>query len=257
LGEDQPDDRLTTMPQPQEREAPVAAADVAAFLRANPFWLAENPALYRVLAPPARVHGEHLADHMAAMLRAERAHAAAMSAQAAGVLAAGRAAAGLTARVQRAVLALLRASDALDCIGDEMPGILGVDSVTLCAEGVRPTPRLRALPQGTVGRLLRGRQVLFRSMATDGRLLHGEAAGLSDSDVLLVVPGHGPIGEPVAPRTITIVGAAPPDTDPTGPTAGPPALLALLTRDPGVLEPAQGSGALAFLGQAVAAALGR
>jgi len=83
------------------------AALVEAFLRANPGWLADHPELYRVLVPPNRVHGEALADHMAAMVRAERVHAAAMAARADSVLAAGRAAAGLAQRVQAAVLALI------------------------------------------------------------------------------------------------------------------------------------------------------
>ena len=202
------------------------AAFVAAFLRAHPRWLAENPELYRILSPPQRVHGEQLADHMAAMVHAERTHAAAMSERADFVLAAGRAAAGLTARVQEAVLALLRSSDPIDCIGGEMPGILAVDAVHLCSEV--PVPGTRALPEGTVTRLLDGRQVLFRDIATDARLLHAEAAGLAGHDVLVLIPGQGPA-----------------------------ALLALLARDPGALDPSQGAGALAFLGRAIAAALGR
>jgi uncharacterized protein YigA (DUF484 family) len=202
------------------------AALVEAFLRANPHWLAERPDLYRILAPPRRVHGEHLADHMAAMVQAERTHAAAMSERADFVLAAGRAAAGLTARVQEAVLALLRSPDPVDCVTGEMPGILAVDAVHLCVEALMPG--MRPVPEGTVARLLDGRQVLFRDTATDARLLHAEAAGLAGHDVLLLVPGQGP-----------------------------PALLALLARDPHALEPSQGAGALAFLGRAVAAALGR
>jgi uncharacterized protein YigA (DUF484 family) len=206
--------------------AEAEAASVAAFLRANPHWLAEHPELYRVLAPPQRIHGERLADHMAAMVHAERTHAAAMSERADFVLAAGRAAAGLTGRVQEAVLALLRSDDPLDCIGGEMPGILAVDAVHLCIEALYPG--MRPLPVGSVARLLEGRQVLFREIATDARLLHAEAAGLAEHDVLVTVPGDGP-----------------------------PALLALLARDSHALDPAQGAGALAFLGRAVAAALGR
>lgn len=202
------------------------AALVAAFLRAHPSWLAENPALYRILNPPVRVHGEVLADHMAAMVRAERAHAAAMTERADDVLAAGRAAAGLAGRVQEAVLALLRATDPIDCIGQEMPGILAVDAVHLCIEAFEPGTR--QLPEGTVSRLLGGRQVLFRDMVTDARLLHAEAAGLARHDALVLVPGEGP-----------------------------PGLLALLAREPGTLEPNQGAGALGFLGRAICAALGR
>ncbi len=292
------------MPQPRERDEVVTAADVAAFLRANPAWLAENPALYRILAPPRRVHGETLADHMAAMLHAERAHAALMAEQAEDVLAAGRAAVGMTERVQRAVLALLRSRDPLDCIADEMPGILGVDAVGLCVEGFGGASRLRMLPAGSVARLMGGRQVMFRAAATDDRLLHGEAAGLSGQDVLVAVPGHGAIVDggrpgddpvmgdggfrrahtpaaviphPVIPGLVlgtnTSTGAAigprdKPGDDAVGdddgdegqpslPRSGPPALLALLARDPRALEPGQGTAALAFLGQAVAAALGR
>lgn len=205
---------------------PEEAAFVAEFLREHPNWLAENPTLYRVLTPPERVHGEALADHMAAMVRAERAHAAAMTERADGVLAAGRAAASLAGRVQEVVLALLRAADPLDCISHEMPGILGIDAVHLCIEAARPGTQ--RLPPGTVERLLGGRQVLFRAAAVDARLLHAEAAGLADHDALTLVPGEGP-----------------------------PALLALIARDPAALDPAQGSGALGFLGRAVAAALGR
>ncbi len=213
---------ILPMLQPDESEA----ALVEAFLRAHPSWLAEHPGLYRLLAPPVRVHGEQLADHMAAMVHAERAHAAAMAERADNVLAAGRAAAGLAARVQEAVLALLRSPDPIDCISHEMPGILGVDAVHLCLEALHPGAR--PLPVGSVARLLEGRQVLFREVATDARVLHAEAAGLAEHDALALVPGEGP-----------------------------PALLALLARDPWALDPGQGAGALAFLGRAVAAALGR
>ena len=54
-----------------------------------------------MLEPPVRMHGEGLADHMAAMLRVQRERAD-------GLLAAGRATASLASRVQDAVLALLR-----------------------------------------------------------------------------------------------------------------------------------------------------
>src|ERR1700731_2105253 len=114
-------DPATTVPKDE-------SAAVAAFLRANPSWLADHPELYRILTPPTRVYGEVLADHMAAMVRAERAHAAAMEERADDVLAAGRAAAGMASRVQEAVLALLRASDPVDCVTGEIPSILSVDS---------------------------------------------------------------------------------------------------------------------------------
>ncbi len=208
---------MTVAPKP----AGLRADDVAAFLRAHPGWLAENPELYRVLSPPHRVHGEVLADHMAAMLAAERAHAQAMSARADGVLAAGRAAAGLAERVQEAVIALMRASDVAECIGAELPGLLGMDAACLCAEGGRPGTRALAL--GSVGRLLGRRDVVFREGPADVWALHGEAAPLARVDALI--------------RT------------------GPCALLALASRDRSRLHPGQGVRALAFLGRTIAAAL--
>jgi uncharacterized protein YigA (DUF484 family) len=198
---------------------------VEEFLRANPGWLAERPEMYRVLAPPIRVYGERLADHMAAMVRAERAHAAAMAEQADEVLASGRATASQIARVQAAVVALIRSTDPADCAASEMPGILGVDAVALCVEGHQRGAR--SLPVGAVSRLLGGRDVVFRDAPYDAPILHGEAAELARHDVLVRVPGR------------------------------PEALLALASRDPQPVRPTQSSGGLAFLGGAMAAALGR
>jgi uncharacterized protein YigA (DUF484 family) len=210
-----------------EREAEDAAADqVAAFLRARPGFLAERPDLYRALVPPQRIHGEALADHMMAMLRAERRHAAAMAEQANGVLAAGRAAAGLALRVQDAVLALIDARDVADCVAHALPGALAVDAASLCLEaGVAGA---RSLPAGTVARLLGGRNVVIRDTPSDAALLHGEAARLARRDALVRVPW-----------------------------SGGPALLALVSRDPAALESGPGGRALAFLGRAVGAALSR
>ena len=195
------------------------AAFVEGFLRANPAWLAEHPELYRVLEPPVRLHGDGVTDHMAALLQVQRERADTL-------LAAGRATAGLAARVQDAVLALLRSADPAECVSNEMPGLLAVDAAHLCVEAEHPGAR--RLPTGTVSRLLDGRQVVFRDAPSDARLLHAEAAGLARHDALVRVPGEGPA-----------------------------ALLALLTRDRHMLDPARGAGPLGFLGRAVAAALGR
>jgi uncharacterized protein YigA (DUF484 family) len=200
--------------------ADAAGSDlVAAFLRANPAWLAEHPELYRLLAPPRRVHGEVLSDHMAAMLQAERAHASEL-------IDAGRAAAGMAGRVQEGVLALMRAADPAECVSGELPGLLGIDAAALCAEAQHAV--WHKLPPGTVRRLLDGRDVVFRAAGSDALMLHAEAARLALHDALVRVPG-----------------------------TGTPMLLALASRDARALDPAQGSNALGFLGRAVAAALGR
>ena len=137
-----------------------------------------------------------------------------------------RAASGMNERVQAAVLALLRGGDAAECVSSEMPHLLGIDAAAVCAE--HPDGGWHVLPAGTVARLLDGRDVVFRAAPADAFMLHGEAARLARHDALVRLPGHGP-----------------------------PALLALASRDACALDPAQGAGALAFLGRAVAVALGR
>ena len=180
------------------------AAFVEAFLRANPAWLAEHPELYRVLdaagARAWRRRGRSHGGDAAGPARARR--------RAAGGRARDRAAS--PARVQEAVLALLRSADPADCVSDEMPGLLAVDAAHLCVEAEHPGAR--RLPTGTVARLLDGRQVVFRDAPSDARLLHAEAAGLARHDALVRVPGEGP-----------------------------PALLALLARDRHLLDPRAGS----------------
>lgn len=202
------------------------AEEVETFLRTHPSFLSDNPDLYRVLTPPARVYGEAITDHMAAMIRVERAHAAAMTSRAEGVLSSGRAAASLAERVQDAVIALMRAADPIDFISGELPSLLGIDAASLCLEGARPGTR--ALPDGMVERLLGGRDVVFRQLPTETGLLHGEAAGLARADAIVRI------------RLSDQDGA-----------------LVLAARDRRLLHREQGTVALAFLGQALSAALAR
>jgi uncharacterized protein YigA (DUF484 family) len=206
--------------------AGLAAAEVVRFLRTHPRFLADNPELYRHLAPPERVHGEALADHMAAQLRAARGEASAMAARAEGVLAAGRAAAGLAQRVQEAVLLLIGGGDIADLVATAFPACLAVDAAALCAES--PLAGARRLSAGSVAMLLGAGTVRFRHGAPPDPALHGEAARLAAHEAFIRIPGDGTL-----------------------------ALLALAARDGTTLDPLQGSGALAFLGRAVAAALGR
>jgi len=207
------------MNQPVRRADEADSAFVEAFLRANPAWLAQRTELYRALEPPTRLYGDGVTDHMAALLRLQRERAD-------GLVEAGRGTAGLAGRVQDAVLALLRSPDPADCVSGEMPGILAIDAAHLCIEAEHPGTR--RLPEGSVARLLDGRQVVFRDSPGDARMLHAEAAGLARHDALVLVPGEGPA-----------------------------AMLTLLARDRHMLDPAHRTGPLGFLGRAVAAALGR
>ncbi len=205
------------------------ATEVEAFLRAYPEFLAERPELYRVLDPPRRIHGERLADHMAAMLAAERHRLRGLEAEMETALATGRAGQGLTVRVRLAVLALMRAQDVVDVVTQELPALLGVETCTLLSEFPDRRGVIR-LPRGTVARLLGpGRDAMVRAQPTEQDLLHAEAGPLVSRDALARVPVW----------------------------TGQPTLLALGARDPSALPARQSTATLAFLGRAVAAALAR
>jgi uncharacterized protein YigA (DUF484 family) len=205
-------------------DPPEADAErVADYLRANPSFLADNPSLYASLAPPRRVHGPVFADHMDAMLREARRHAADMEERAEAVLTAGRAARSIADRVQESVLAALSATDPVEFVSEFLPGMLGVDAAGLAGEFARP--RWRKLPPGLVRGLLRSKPVVFRDRPADAALLHAEAALLAERDILVLLPGDSP------------------------------ALLALVSRDATAIPAQQGTQALAFLGRVLATLL--
>lgn len=219
------------------------AEEVAAFLTENPDFLARRPELYRVLTPPRRVHGENLADHMMAMVAAERSRMQTIEAEVAEAIADGRAGAGLVLRVRLAVLALMRARDVPETVAQELPPLLRVESCTLLAErrdarglisgkhaNSLPRHGVRALPEGAVTRLIgRGRDARIRAEPDELELLHAEAAGLVTRDALVKVPLW----------------------------CGTPCMIAIGAREAAALPARQSAQTLAFLGRAVAAALAR
>jgi len=169
-----------------QREAEAFGEDgdrlIAAFLRANPGWLAAHPELYAVLEPPRRLHGEAMADHMAAMLEQARRHGT-------GAAAGRRAADDFMQLVLDAALVLIRAPDPLWCLQNDVAGVLQVESVRLCAEAA--IGEAAALPAGTVEGLLGHRLALVRDAAFDPTL-HGEAAPLARREALVRVPWRAP-----------------------------------------------------------------
>ena len=163
------------------REEPsLDEADVLRFLVRRPDFLQRHPTLYMTLDPPARVHGEALADHMAAMIVAVRRQNAGLRTD----VAARRHASGLRARVEDAVLGLLRARDTLEWVEVELAPTLGLDAAHLwrCGSG-------QAIPEALARQLLGGRDVSLRG-AGGSAGLHGAAASLVRSEALVRVAGH-------------------------------------------------------------------
>jgi len=206
----------------------VTAEMMEAWLRDHPDFLAQRPDLYLELEPPLRIHGERIADHMAAMLAAARVHVREVDADMQAALSTGRAGLGLAARVGEAVLALMSAPDPLECVSHELPALLGVDACHVGCES-RARRHVARLPAGMLKQMLPpGRDAVVRVAPTQLDALHREAAPLVRRDALARVPAPG----------------------------GQPMLLAIGARDPEAL-PTTGAESLAFLGRAVGAALAR
>lgn len=215
------------------------AEEVAAYLADHPDFLARHPELYRTLTPPRRIHGENMADHMAAMVAAERARTRGLEAEMRAAIDDGRAGATLMMQVRLAVLALMRSRDVVETVVQELPALLRVESCNLLVEpGLNNADRafgfrragMLALPAGSVSNLIgRGRDARVRIEVTHAVLLHTEAAPLVTRDALIRVPL----------------------------SCNTPCLLALGARDAAALPVRQTTTTFAFLGRTVAAALSR
>jgi len=211
-------------------ELPLPAPEaVAEFLRAHPDFLASQPDLYWALEPPVRIHGERIADHMAAMIAAGRRRMRAIEAELLANVSARRVDLHLSAQIRLAVMALMRAHDIVDAVTEELPALLGIETCTLLSEAP-DRPGVIKLPRGAVTRLVgRGRDALVRAAPTEVELLHQSAAPLVVRDALVRVPTWN----------------------------SQPTLLALGARDPASLSTKQPTATLAFLGRVVGAALAR
>ena len=173
---------MTGVGSGREHGCDVTDEEIVRLLRMRPDFLLRHPSLYLTLAPPARVHGDVLADHMAAMLSNARRQIAQLQ----DGVRRRRAGRSLGERVEQALLGLIRTSDPLEWIEAELAGTLGVDSAHLWLAG-------EGRPDGT--RLLGGRDIVFRERVTDGVVLHGAASALVLRDVLVRVrPDVGPPG---------------------------------------------------------------
>ncbi len=167
------------MPDRAPARAALDEGAVTAFLRDNPGWLARQPGLYATLDPPRRVHGDVLADHMAAQLAGAR-HEVETLAQH------RRVADSFTARVQAAVLALITGRTA---VLPELASLLSLDSARICAECSIPGTIL--LRPGTVHAVLGRRETVIGEAQLDPAL-HGEAASLARWQALVRLPGATP-----------------------------------------------------------------
>lgn len=207
----------------------VTAERVAAWLRANPDFLARNPALLTVLTPPARAMGRNVVDLQHAMARLLQERVASLEAQRRSLIAGGRAQQASQARAHKCVLALISATSLqqlVHTVTTDLAMLWDVDVATLCVEAdgaMRPKPPagVRVLRAGTVEGLFGGgRRVLLRHNVRASREIFGPGCRLVRSEALIRLR--------VSRRT-------------------PPGLLALGSRRPDRFQPSQPTETLGFL----------
>lgn len=225
-GADKPRDKATTS---------LSDAEVAAYLREHPDFLARHSDLLDVLQPPARAQGEGVVDLQQFMVDRLRGELARLRESRDDLLHTGRANANAQTRVHEAILALLSAKSfehLIETATTDLTVILDLDAVTICVEqqeDCAARPRIRGVQQieaGAVDACLgtRHRHAFFTGIDGDPAVF-GSGAGLVQSAALLRLDIS---------------------------SATPPALLALGSRAPDHFEPSQGGELLQFLASALA-----
>ncbi len=232
-------------PRPQagadagDTPAVIDAAQVAAYLAANPGFLSQNAELLDAIEPPARHFTDaedRVVDFQNHLLRHERSRLRDTEQRHQRLVATSRGNMHTLARIHDAVLAIMAARSVdhlLEIVTVDSAVILGVDIIALGIEDsqVNTTTNegVRVLPAGTVDRVMGpGRRVLLHGNTpptddwTADKALFGSATGLVQSHAVVRLT----------------IGQAP-----------PPALLAIGSRDPAMLAAGQATEPFAFLGR--------
>lgn len=166
----------------------IKSEDVAAFLRRNPDFLAENPEVVEALTPPSRWTGDGVVDMQKFILERLRNEIDNLRSCAIDLIETSRLNMSNQTRANTAVLALLSAGDLdhiIRIITDDLPLFLDIDVVAI---GFEPAPRplaglvssaIQRLPAGTINGLLGPDKdvVLVSGMLDDGTVF-GAGAGL-------------------------------------------------------------------------------
>jgi len=202
-----------------------SAAQVEAFLEANPDFLRDRPHLLAA-ALPDRVLGDNVADFQGAALRALRREVEDLRGGAEELIRNARDNMSIQARTHDAALSFLGADsfeELVRTVTEDLPVTLHLDVALIGVEPGLPkgkAARVNELPEGAVDALLQGADTRLRGQIDSPDALYGAGADLVRSDALVRLP--------------------------LGP-GQPPALLALGSREPLTFQAGQGTELLHFL----------
>lgn len=233
LPHDQPKPFGRSEPAPGEPSV-TRAADVIAYLRANPDFLERHPDALHLLRAPSRDNGDRVLDFQHFMLERLRRDLEEVQDAHKNLIALSRGNLASQCRVHKAALRMLKATSfehLLQVVTTDLAVLIDVDVVTLGIESTAarttrlPLPGIHLLRAGMVDHLLGAdRDVLLCTDIRGEAALFGGAAGLVRSQALLRL-SFG--------RT------------------GPVGLMCIGTRKPGTFHPGLGTELLSFLARAV------
>lgn len=223
--------------RPSSDEAPataraLAAAEVIAWLKAHPSFLAEHPEAARYLNPDGKTDDANIVDLGHILLRKARDEAERLAQECQGLVALSRDNMTAQAQMHSAVLSLLEAKSfeaMLHSVTHEWPALLNIECVAIGIESEMaldsslPNPHLFLLPLGEVERMMRGRHVRLREerQGDEGLIFRGLGARVQSSALIRLDLG----------------------------AMAPAGVLAMGSRREGKFHPNQGTDLLEFLGQ--------
>jgi uncharacterized protein YigA (DUF484 family) len=219
----------------QAAEPGLTSAQVIAFLRQNPGFLADHEELLPLLTPPAYRRGDNVVDMQRFLLERLREELGRVKGQQRLLISTSRSNLMSQNRIHAAVLALIGASSfehLIQTVTSDLAVMLDIDVVTLCVEaGDQPRERhpnlvgLQLLEPGVVNQILGPKRDALLADHTSGDAeIFGAAAGLVRSQALL---------------RLSVGGRA------------PEGLVALGSRRPAKFKPGQGTELLCFLARAL------
>lgn len=218
---------------PTRKPKALNAADVAAFLTANPTFLNDHPELIEVLAPPSQKEADGVLDMQEFMIGRLQAELSTLRSRQNELLSASRVNLSSQERIHAAVLAVIEARTLEDIgriVAEDYRSILDVSTSTLCFEeaGESRSRNIVSLPPGTIAEIVGDRQILLRHDISGDERLYGEDAAKVRSDALV----HLDVGKD-----------------------GPNGLLALGSYEPDRFHPGQGTELLGFMARAITGSL--
>ncbi len=222
-----------TMPStPTDSDSALTSADVVAFLKANPKFLAQNPGAMDYLIPPKSTDRK-VKDFMSFMVERLKQDKEKVVTTAKTLVENARSNMNNQQRIQNVVLRLLEArnfEEFIQIITMDMATMLDTDICVLVVESDGTdiphihTTGIRMVPAGTIDKWMGGKSALLQSNIAGIEVIYGGAYTLVQSQALLRVD--------ISMNT-------------------PPAILAFGSRDPMMFEDGQGTEQISFLARVV------